>query len=291
MPIKEHPSFDRPVVSTRLWRYMDLPKFASLLTTKKLWMTNAEVLAADDPYEGMPSAVQLPHRLWKNIDDIPNPFRDEIIKHYMRGPDQTPSDAFRSFCMIQEQMCIFNQFWRREYYINCWHVALHESVAMWKIYAAPGAGVAVVSNGGRLETALKSVEASLYLGAVKYIDPSTVQIDTGNSFDSVMKKRTSFAYESEVRLVFSDMKNAHDPLSNDKWNDETMRFDDIIEDARPITPGVAFDCDIPTMIEAVVVSPFAPSWYTDTIMSFTRAMGYKFPVVASNLLKSPQIIA
>ncbi len=56
MPIIGHPSFDRPPVTARLWRYTDLPKFVELLTSARLWLTNMEVLATDDPYEGLPDA-------------------------------------------------------------------------------------------------------------------------------------------------------------------------------------------------------------------------------------------
>ncbi len=175
LPIGEHTSFDRPPVTTRLWRYTDLPKFIELLSSARLWMTNAEVLAQDDPYEGLPGAVQFPHRLWRTIEEVPEPLRRQIMKLCSRGTDSTPAAAFRSWFMREEQACIMTQSGRRDFYVNCWHAADHESVAMWKIYGAPGAGVAIVSNGARLETALDANDEQLHLGAVRYRDPSVFE--------------------------------------------------------------------------------------------------------------------
>jgi hypothetical protein len=36
---------------TRIWRYMDLPRFVSMLATKSLWFAKAAQFH-DDPYEG-----------------------------------------------------------------------------------------------------------------------------------------------------------------------------------------------------------------------------------------------
>ncbi len=195
MAIGDHPSFDRPPVTTRLWRYTDLPKFIDLLTSGELWLTNAEVLANGDPYEGVPGAVQFPHRMWRTIDDVPEQLRVQILERCSRGTSGTPEAAFTGWFMVEEQRCIMTQSGRRDYFVSCWHAAEHESVAMWKIYGSPGVGVAVISNGARLETALAANEEEFFLGAVSYRDPSLVQIGTPNAFDTIMIKRSSYEYE------------------------------------------------------------------------------------------------
>jgi hypothetical protein len=287
LPIGEHPSFDRPPVTVKLWRYTDLPKFVDLLTSKRLWLTNAEVLAADDPYEGLPGAVQFPHRLWRSIEEVPEPLRLQILEIYTRGADRTPEAAFKSWFMIEEQRCFMTQAGRRNFYVSCWHAGDHESVAMWKIYGAPGAGVAIVTNGGRLDTALASNDESLYLGAVRYMEPGTVEIGMSNALDTIMRKRASYTYEQEVRLVHWRTGESHDPLANFAWNEETMRFDNIIDDPKPITAGISLVCDLDVMIERVIVSPFAPAWYAPMIERLRDQLGCSFPVTASRLLKVP----
>lgn len=290
MAIGDHPSFDRPPVTTRLWRYTDLPKFIDLLTSGKLWLTNAEILANDDPYDGLPGAVQFPHRMWGTIDDVPEQLRIQILEMSSGGAEGTPEAAFRGWFMGEEQRCIMTQSGRRDYYVNCWHAAEHESVAMWKIYGSPGAGVAVVSNGARLDTALAANEEQFYLGAVRYRDPSYVQIGTPNAFDAMMIKRSSFEYEREVRLVHWHKGEFHDALANFAWNDERMRFDDLIDDPRPIRPGLSFVCDVDVMIERVIVSPFAPQWYAPMIDRVRERLGYRFSVHKSKLLDVPPVI-
>ena len=290
MPISDHPSFDRPLVATRLWRYTDLPKFVELLTSRELWLTNAEVLAADDPYEGLPDAVQFPHRMWQTVDDLPEVLRRQIIEIYGKDVDASPQGAFRSWVMIEEQRCIEMQSGRRNYYVNCWHAADHESIAMWKIYASPGSGVAIVTNGARLETAISANERQLHLGAVRYADPSSIEIGRQNGFDTLMIKRASYAYEQEVRLVYWETGDFHDALKNDAWNEDTFRFDNLIEDTRPIRPGISLGCEIDVLVEYAIVSPFAPPWYLPMMERLRDRLGYHFPIFASKLLAAPPVI-
>ncbi|ABS13871.1 MULTISPECIES: DUF2971 domain-containing protein [Pseudomonadota] len=290
MPISHHPSFNRPKASTPLWRYTDLSKFVDLITSRQLWLTNAEILSSDDPYEGWPGPIRFPHRLWKKLEDVPEPLRRQIIDIYGRGEGNTEDSAFASWVMLEEQSCMYTQFGRRNYYMNCWHAALHESIAMWKIYASPGAGVAIVSNGARLESALAMTSQVLNLGAVRYEDPNVLQIGASNSFDTLMVKRVSYSYEQEVRLVYWDTEDMHNPLPEFSWNKETMRFDNIVEDNRPINPGVSLKCDIDTLIERVLISPFAPSWYREMIDRLKKQLGFEFPVFSSNLLATPPLV-
>lgn len=287
MGLENHPSFDRPPVSTRLWRYTDLPKFLELLSTSTLWLSNAEVLAASDPYEGLPNALQFPHRMWSSIDKVPEQLRIQILDKSGSFDDPDPEKVFRGWFMGQEQRCIMTQFGRRDYFINCWHAADVESTAMWKIYSEPGAGVALVTNGARLEEALSENEEKVYLGAVQYIQSGYVEIGSRNAFDPLLKKRNSYAFEQEVRLVHWKTGDYHDPLSNFAWNDETMRFDDIVEDPRPLQPGIALSCDIGALVECIIVSPFAPAWYEGLIKRLSAKFGFSFPIQRSRLLSAP----
>jgi hypothetical protein len=270
---------------------MDLPKFVELITSGTLWLTNAEVLAADDPYEGLPNAVQFPHRMWRSIDETPERMRSQIIDIYGKLTDGSPEAAFRCWFMGEEQRCIMMRSGRRDYYINCWHAAGHESIAMWKIYGSPGAGVTIVTNGARLETALAANDEILHLGAVKYRDASISQFGSPNSYDDIIVKRASYSYEAEVRLVYWHTGELHDALENFAWNEETMRFDDLIEDTRPIRPGQSFKCNLEAMIERVIISPFAPPWYVPMIDRLRERLGLRFPIEKSRLLDAPRVIA
>ena len=290
LPIENHPSFDRPAVATKLWRYMDLARFVEFLSSGNLWLTNAELLAQDDPFEGSPGALQFPHRMWTSINEVPESLRRQILGMCGTGTDGSAEAAFNSWFMAEEQRSIMMKSGRRDYYVNCWHAAEHESVAMWKIYAAPGAGVAVISNGGRLDASLAANEEQIYLGAVRYEDPLWVQIGTPNAFDRIMVKREYYAFEQEVRLVHWRTGEFHDALANFSWNEETLRFNDLIDDERPIRPGIQLSCDIDVGVEKVIVSPFAPTWYAPMIDRLRGQLGYKFVVQNSRLLEEAPVL-
>jgi len=228
--------------------------------------------------------------MWRSIEETPAQLRSQILRIYGRKPDTSPEDAFKGWFMVEEQRAIMEKSGRRQFYVNCWHAAQHESVAMWKIYGSPGAGVAILTNGGRLETALASNTQELHLGAVRYIDPATFVIGTPTVFEAAMAKRASYSYEQEVRLVHWDTSDQHDALANFSWNAETMRFDDLIEDTRPVIPGITLECDLSVLIERVIVSPFAPPWYLPMIERLKERLALDFPVSTSKLLVPPQIV-
>lgn len=287
MPLVDHTSFFRPVITTPIWRYMDLSKFVAFLTSRTLWHTNAEVLAIDDPHEGTLSTQQFSHRVWQIVADVPPYEIQRMIRHYSTNETLTPEAAFKAHMMQMEQICIYTQFWRRNYYVNCWHESDHESVAMWKVYGAPGPGIAIVSNGSRIERGLMHDDRKLYFGKVRYFDQSSETIDWSNAFNIIMAKRTSFSFENECRLVYWDTSSTHDPLDFDSWDDGTMRFEKVNRDDRPLTEGVAIECDLELLIDEVLVSPFAPNWYFDAIVKLKNSLGYKFSVRYSDLLKPP----
>lgn len=289
MPICNHNRFNRPPVSVKLWRYTDLSKFVDLLTSEQLWLTNAEILAEGDPYEGLPGAIRFPHRMWKAIDEVPEPLRKHILSRYGARSTDSAKDAFIKWFMEEEQSCLMREGGRRNFYVNCWHAAEYETVAMWKIYGAPGAGVAIVTNGARIEQALALSEHKVFLGSVEYIDPMGVQIGASNVFDALLAKRVSFSYEREVRLVHWDTSDLHDPLESFCWNAEKMRFEEIAENPHPIKPGISLGCELNALIERVVVSPFAPQWYLPMIERLRDRLGYQFSVFKSELFSAPPI--
>jgi hypothetical protein len=287
VPLVSHTSFNRPSVSTKLWRYIDLAKFVELLTSKRLWLTNAEVLAQDDPYEGLPSPLQFPHRLWKTMGEVPSPLREQIVQF---GGNKTTEEAFKRWFMLREQEWHMMRSTRRSYYVNCWHAGQPESAAMWKIYGSSSGGIAIVSNGGRIDAALSAETKTVHLGAIQYQDAYTFQTGYRNGFDTLMIKRDSYAYEDEVRLVHWDTSALHDSLSNAVWNEEQMRFDGIIDDNRPIVPGINLECDVNVLIERVVVSPFSPPWYLPMIQRLCDQLQFTFPITSSALLTAPSIV-
>lgn len=168
-----HPSFIQPPNNmVKIWRYMDLAKFVSLIQSRSLYLARLDKLA--DSYEGTITS--------RTADGI-----NEFFKQV--GSTNTYETMSKLF---QES--------RQSTFVSCWHVNEHESEAMWRLYGAAGGGIAIQTTYSKL---VKSIEFQhdIYIGLVRYIDYSTDIFPAVNGFSPAMHKRASFIHECEVRLV------------------------------------------------------------------------------------------
>ena len=143
---------------------MDLAKFAALITSGQLWFSNAEVLAGEDPQEATLQPLNFAHRSWRTAADVP-PAETETIRHtpYGRFDDKIEYKIAREAQNREMQIrALF--IYRRSFFVSCWHLASHESAAMWKIYGAPGPGVAITTTAARIKRALAANPESLSWG-------------------------------------------------------------------------------------------------------------------------------
>jgi hypothetical protein len=169
----EHPVFSPPEPQAKLWRYMDFTKYVSLLDSRALFFSRADLLG--DPFEGSYAQANLDLRL-KIYSDT------QLTK-------------------ALEQLTKFRQALPRQMYINCWHKSEYESAAMWKLHLR--------DNGIAIQTTFQALTASftgdedVYAGVVNYVDFQTTPIPEGNAFWPFVHKRRSFDYEQEVRAVIS----------------------------------------------------------------------------------------
>ncbi|PZO03642.1 MAG: hypothetical protein DCF28_06980 [Alphaproteobacteria bacterium] len=289
MPVIQHPLFAHPDENSLLWRYTDMPKFLNLLITSSIWLGSLEVLANEDPYEGLLGSVRFPHRIIKSIDDLPEEYHGQLLfdAHLSGVTENTVEAVFGNWYRFQETICIKHESERRDYFINCWHESKRESVAMWKIYGNEGAGVAIISNSLRIKDSLCSNIENIFLGKVNYKDISEVESGALNYFEHILCKQSSYEYEKEVRLVHWHIGQRHNPFENAHWDSKAFRFQNISKDLNPVKPGISFTCDINALIERVIVSPFAPAWYVSTIETIRDKFGYSFPVQQSLLLEKP----
>lgn len=288
MAVESHPSFASPSSTSLMWRYIDLPKFTSLLISRELWLTNAETLALDDPHEASLSTAQFGHRKWLRPEDVPPNLLKQIAAQFGPKAAASPIEAFNNYMKMQEQIHLDAQFGRKRYFMNCWHSAQGESVAMWKIYASPGPGLAIVSNSAKISESLRNNDQICYLGHVRYFDEEREEVDFSNGFNMVLSKRKSFSFEKEVRLVHWDTTNSRSPVDFDSWSEKILRFERLFPNEWPATPGLSLNCDVGTLIERVVISPYAPKWYVGIIEGLRDKFGFQFPVEVSKLMQAPQ---
>lgn len=176
MPYLDYPSCDVPADEhSRIWRYLDLPKFISLLDTRTLYFARADKLS--DRFEGTyPSPnIRLRERRW----GLRDPAAD----------------------MIAKGMPEMVQAIRSQTFLSCWHINPFESAAMWDIYTRRGDGIALQSTFARLRDSLASATENILIGEVKYIDYDTTVIDEEDVIGLYMHKRLSFAHERELRAI------------------------------------------------------------------------------------------
>src|SRR5258706_8063344 len=105
--VDEDPDLWRPPPDdARLWRYIDFPKYVSMLTCRGLWFSRSDLLG--DPFEGAMS--------WPAVVE-----RREMFTQF--GPDLPM--AIDNYELLRAAAV-------KWVYVNCWHLSPHESAAIWR---------------------------------------------------------------------------------------------------------------------------------------------------------------
>lgn len=263
-----HPSLDRDLPPDAvLWRYMDFPKFVSMLKESALWFSRADLLG--DPLEGSFTQAREIERQRLLADPPDGRTRKEL------------EDVFRHNTRITSEG-------RRMVYINCWHRGSHESMALWQGYGGGPYALAVRSTFGLLDSLLPEKFSgssvvdggapaesdaepphamSIFLTRVRYIDhTSTTERlkEENNMFTPFAVKSVSYEHESEVRAVY--------------WN--IPSFDTTT--GQMINPsGLFVRVDLQMLITEVVVSPLAPTWFAPLVRSVFDRYGFSFTITPS----------
>ena len=160
---------DNPNV--KVWRYSDFAKFVSLLDSKSLFFSRADLLG--DDYE-----FTYPKSNYSAFD----------------GTTQSSNSDF-----FLQSLKVF----RKSIFVNCWQINEHESTAMWNEYLKNDNGLAIQTTFHNLLKELKncSYKSRLDMGLVKYIDYEVDRIAGQNLVEFIFHKRIEFAHEKEIRAV------------------------------------------------------------------------------------------
>lgn len=250
MPAKlEHDCFRQPPnPRSRVWRYMDLAKFVSLLTTRAMFFTRADKLG--DNFEGSLTSATIA-AIATVSEQIISEAEDKSF------PNGTPEQQIRN---------AFKQF-PKENFVSCWHLNDHESAAMWRLYSLLNQGLAIQTTYEKLAAALPE---EIFLGGVIYADYENVVIPFNNTLWPVMHKRMSFRHENEVRVVFPSFG-------------KTPNSDRINE----VDYGVQVTVDLNELVESVLVHPESPKWFLEVVASLVNRYGMKADVQRSRLSEAP----
>jgi hypothetical protein len=233
----------------KIWRYLDFPKFLSLLESASLFLCRLDRL--EDQLEGS-SPLSL------------STWREEFHRHGLRFSPE----------LIRTR--------RHNTVVNCWHLSERESVAMWKLYSINSFGLAIQSTIESLGASLPKYSGepihdeqylpnprflALRIGQVRYIDFSSESAPIPEPRELIFYKRASFEHEQELRLVACGYPFRDEPTDHSVFP----------------TGGERVAVDLPQLLKAVFVAPQAPSWCVELVESAIRRMGFDIPIRHSDL--------
>jgi len=158
-----------------------------------------------------------------------------------------------------------NPWMKNTLFANCWHEADYESAAMWRLYGEEGFNLALVSTVDKISHALQAEKRyKVFCGRVKYVDYKKDFIAVGNALTPFLRKRKSFAFEAEVRLLIWNVP-VHQKRGKGKVDAPTF--------ARHKMSGLDATVTLPDLLHKVLVSPRAPDWYVNVIREVTAKYG------------------
>ncbi|MDK9737426.1 hypothetical protein KI655_08940 [Vibrio sp. D404a] len=249
-------AYRTPHSDDTLWRYMDLAKYISMLSTSSLFL--ARVNTFEDPLEGAKGLVENRH-IW-----------DKHYLSFFKNAVTTMPDGKKSALSdlevetqaqnLLKQLQASGNLDRKTAYVCCWHKNSRESQAMWRLYST------VLSNAVAVKTTYKQLSRSIdinsrrdvEIGEVKYIDFNKEFAEVNGN---LWRKDLSFKHESEVRMLYRDLSG------------------------QPV--GVPIKVDLIELIEGVYISPEAPSWFKDTVNDINEKYGVSVSVSDSELNHQP----
>ncbi|AMQ06745.1 DUF2971 domain-containing protein [Sporosarcina psychrophila] len=238
--------------STLIWRYMDLSKFIDLLSKKALFFTRSDKFA--DPFEGATTQSDFESRV-KHLEVLNDKPGHKAARIYFNGEWIT----IGSIEGTNDQEALYKKI-REVYFVNCWHMNNIESEAMWKLYLQSGEGIAVQTTVNRLRTNIAApFDSAVEINPVKYIDYEKERMSHlyGNS-TVFFHKRNHFEHEKELRVVT--------PFIQTKDIGEEFKVIDVEKQSNLYGVHVPIN-DVNNLIEKVYISPTAPDWFTDVVIS------------------------
>lgn len=182
---------------------------------------------------------------------------------------------------------------RKNFYINCWHMNDHESVAMWELYGLKGQSLAIQSSYRTLSKVIPRNQSSngqplkghVDMGIVQYLDYENDPMPQIYSFDPFLRKRKSYEHERELRL-FAQAEIRSGQYQKDS---ATGSYDFVPSDGEPIEnpPGIEVPVDLQTLIQNIYVAPNAPGWFLKLVQSILSKYGVDKEARRSDLASSP----
>lgn len=240
-------------MNVRIWRYMDFTKLVSLLDKQALFFPQGDLLRQNtDKFEGSLTQSNIAlRRQMEQEHNLQHGILDQLSK--------SNKDIFGQIVVI-----------------NCWYMSEYESMAMWDLYMPRGMGVAIQSRFCKLSSHLKPPSTlPMIFGKVNYADYNKSPIPEWNVFAPFTYKRKSFEFEQEVRAIGL----AGDLLQKDK---SSALAQEVLQNK-----GLYVPVDLDELVENIYVSPKAPEWFFELVVSVVKKYGLGDVVRQSDMSKDP----
>lgn len=249
-------NYERPTDTTQMWRYMDFSKFVALLNNRALFLSRADLLG--DSFEGARGVASREEK-WREFCE--NYFRDAILTAPRNTSPPTEKEVEEGIVRLYEDFKTLGKEELQRTFVTCWHANDSESEALWRLYCPPGTtGIAIRTHFKNIKNSINGDELVKF-GFVQYID---FKKQFAGTYDRIFWKRISLKHEQEIRgVAISPM---HESVERS---------------------GISISVNLSTLIEEVVVSPFSPDWFTQTLKATMKQFGLKVPISSSELLDQP----
>ncbi len=224
---------------------MDFDKFCDIIIHSQLYFSAPSKF--EDPWELYPPTKWLSTEFWK--------------QHFQeRSKDIQNHELTEAVTNLILQIQGMYQL-KDKYGVSCWTEGSNEREHLWRLYGRSNNSIAIKSSAGKLLKSMSVSNRAVFLGRVSYIDYESNQSNfysmpifhvegsttirqrkVDDQILPFMYKREDFSHESEVRAIFW-------------WMNESSS----------VQRRVKVSAD--TLIDEIVISPFADSWFEDVVRS------------------------
>jgi hypothetical protein len=265
-----------------LQRYLDLPKFLSLLQSNSLFLSKMSKF--EDQLEGGLTA----NDYLTTTDDAP--ILDLALNGLFPVHNEPPStrQARLAECAVIETAISSSEFptpfgnyprsqantlfprCREWLYVNCWHQSDNECAAMWPLYGGKNS-ICIFTTAKQIQEQITVPQelTKAILSPVRYINHDAASFDD-KQHGPFTSKSLPYIYEREVRLT---AWNPNINLNTEKEN--------------PGAGAVAKISDLGKLINHIVVSPKSDAWFKESIERLCRDYHLDVEILDSSLKRKP----
>ena len=303
MPYQESPYFCTPPRKKKIWRYMSLDKFMSILSSNSLYFPN--IYEFNDINEGRLSELSLEEVYKTNLFNVNNtPIKQDKaffeMKEFMERTVEyrTKEDREEMYNLLHSFRTLLYDFSNHFMFCNSWFQKDHESFTMWGEYGDKRhpTSIALQTTVGDLIDSFEYTPYDIHIGEVKYIDYREEHIEGYEHFETVdltipdnvlklfyapiLHKKRIYDDEHEIRATISfqsiceyhlldQVYTSEIPFYSDRLFKEESRYfsSDVTNLMRDIhKDGVPIGINASKLVQTIVVSPNANNYFREPLI-------------------------